>query len=327
MPSIASRISCPTDLPNLHSCRQLPIRGVADMRIHITSTAFILSVTTAACTTTKVMPGAADSHDHAAVATGAAAPQSSALPADASGAPGRLSASPRHGEWAMIHTGTGDSIRAWVVYPERSTRAPVVLVVHEIFGLSSWVRGVADQLAADGFIAIAPDLLTMKNLPDGPDSVLAPLATAAIRTLDPARVQRQLDAVAQYGVSLPAAEKKYGIVGFCWGGGISFAHAVHSPSLGASVVYYGTSPPTADLAAVRAPVLGLYGGSDARVDATIPAADSALHALGRTYEHTIYPGAGHGFLRQQAGMEGANLAAARAAWPATIAWFRKYLGS
>jgi carboxymethylenebutenolidase len=203
----------------------------------------------------------------------------------------------------------------------------VIVVVHEIFGLSSWVRSVADQLAADGFIAIAPDLLTMKSLPDGPDSVLAPLATAAIRTLDAATVQRQLDAVAQYGMSLPAAEKKYGIVGFCWGGGVSFAHAVHSPSLGASVVYYGTSPSTADLASVRAPVLGLYGGSDARVDATIPPADSAMRALGRTYEHVVYPGAGHGFLRQQSGMDGANLAAARAAWPATLAWFRKYLGS
>jgi carboxymethylenebutenolidase len=227
----------------------------------------------------------------------------------------------------MIRTGGGDSLRAWVVYPERSTKAPVVLVVHEIFGLSSWVRSVADQLAADGFIAIAPDLLTMKNLPDGPDSVVAPLARAVIGSLDPAWVQRQLDAVAQYGMSLPAAEKKYGIVGFCWGGGVSFAHAVHAPGLGASVVYYGTSPNTADLGSVRAPVLGLYGGSDARVDATIPPADSALRALGRTYVYNIYPGAGHGFLRQQTGMDGANLAAARAAWPATIAWFKKYLGS
>lgn len=227
----------------------------------------------------------------------------------------------------MIRSGDRDSIRAWVVYPERSGKAPVVLVVHEIFGLSSWVRSVADQLAADGFIAIAPDLLTMKNLPSGPDSVLAPLAQAAIRTLDPAWVQKQLDAIAQYGMSLPSAEKKYGIVGFCWGGGVSFAHAVHAPGLGASVVYYGTSPKSADLASVRAPVLGLYGGNDARVNATIPPVDTALRALGRTYVYTLYPGAGHGFLRQQSGMDGANMAAARAAWPATITWFKKYLGS
>jgi carboxymethylenebutenolidase len=289
-----------------------------------------LSLASLACTTTRMVP-AADSHsDHApppASAIAAAAPQAQGLPPDAAGAPSRLGSSPRHGEWVTIRTGDGDSLRTWVVYPERSTKAPVVIVVHEVYGLSSWVRSVADQLAADGFIAIAPDLLTMKNLPNVPDSVLAPLAVAAIRTLDPVWVQRQLDAVAQYGMSLPAAQKKYGIVGFCWGGGVSFAHAVHSPSLGASVVYYGVSPPTASLDSVRAPVLGLYGGSDARVDATIPPADSALRALGRTYTHTIYPGAGHGFLRQQTGMDGANLAAARAAWPATIGWFRKYLES
>jgi len=291
-----------------------------------------LSLASLACTTTKMVP-AADSHsgaDHAlptTSATVAASTQTQGLPPDAAGALSRLGSSPRHGEWVTIRTGDGDSLRAWVVYPERSTKAPVVLVVHEIFGLSSWVRSVADQLAADGFIAISPDLLTMKNLPDVPDSALAPLAVAAIRTLDPVWVQRQLDAVAQYGMSLPAAQKKYGIVGFCWGGGVSFAHAVHSPSLGASVVYYGVSPPTASLDSVRAPVLGLYGGSDARVDATIPPAESALRALGRTYEHTIFPGAGHGFLRQQTGQDGANLAAARAAWPATITWFRKYLES
>lgn len=296
------------------------------MRNYTRSTVALVLSLAAGCTTNKVVP-AADTHDHAATTLTTAAPQSAALPADAAGAPARLSASPRHGEWAMIRSGTGDSIRAWVVYPERSTKAPVVVVVHEIFGLSSWVRGIADQLAADGFIAIAPDLLTMKNLPQGPDSVVAPLATAAIRTLDANWVQQQLDAVARYGMSLPAAQQKYGIVGFCWGGGVSFAHAVHSPNLGASVVYYGVSPKTSDLASVRAPVLGLYAGNDARVDATIPPADSALKALGRTYVPNTYPGAGHGFLRQQTGMDGANMNATKAAWPATIAWFRKYLES
>jgi carboxymethylenebutenolidase len=290
------------------------------------------SLAALACTANKMAP-TTDSHagaDHASPSTStmiAAASQMQGLPPDAAGALSRLGSSPRHGEWVTIRTGGGDSLRTWVVYPERSTKAPVILVVHEVYGLSSWVRSVADQLAADGFIAIAPDLLTMKNLPDVPDSVLAPLAVAAIRTLDPAWVQRQLDAVAQYGMSLPAAQKKYGIVGFCWGGGVSFAHAVHSPSLGASVVYYGVSPAKADLESVRAPVLGLYGGSDARVDATIPSADSALRALGRTYEHNIYPGAGHGFLRQQSGMDGANMIATRAAWPATVAWFRRFLES
>lgn len=294
--------------------------------------ALTVSFLGAACSSNKMVP-AVDSHpaaDHAppsSSASSVSAPDNRELPADASGALARLNSSPRHGEWVTIHTGNGDSLRTWAVYPERSSKAPVILVVHEIYGLSSWIRSVADQLAADGYIAIAPDLLTMKNLPDAPDSVLAPLAVAAVRTLDPAWVQRQLDAVARYGMSLPAAEKKYGIVGFCWGGGVSFAHAVHSPSLGASVVYYGTSPKTADLESVSAPVLGLYGGNDARVDATIPPADSALRALRRIYVYNIYSGAGHGFLRQQMGMDGANMSATRAAWPATIAWFKKYLGS
>lgn len=282
-----------------------------------------------ACSNNKMAAGA-DTHaaaDHAMpTASGTVAVVNDPrLPPDATIAAARLASSTRHGEWVMIPVAGGDSVRSWVVYPERATKAPVVLVVHDIFGMSSWARSIADQLAADGFIAIAPDLLTSKHLPDLPDSALAPLASAAIRTLDANQIQLQLDAVARYGMSLPAATQKYGIVGFCWGGGISFAHAVHAPNLGASVVYYGTSPKNSDLASVRAPVLGLYGGNDARVDATIPPADSALRSLGRTFEHNIYPGAGHGFLKQQTGMNGANLAATRAAWPATIAWFRKYL--
>ena len=242
------------------------------------------------CTANKMTPSTDGHAEHVAStpSIASAADTSSALPPDAAGAARRLNASPRHGEWVMIHTGDRDSLHTWVVYPERSTKAPVVIVVHEIFGLSLWVRAVADQLAADGFIAIAPDLLTMKNLPSGPDSLVARVATDSIRTLDPVWIQKQLDAVAHYGISLPAAQKKYGIVGFCWGGGVSFEHAVHAPDLGASVVYYGVSPKTSDLPSVRAPVLGLYAGNDARVDATIPAADTALwlHICGHWGELT-----------------------------------------
>lgn len=252
----------------------------------------------------------------------------SGIPASAITVAARLAVSPRHGEYVTIRTGPSDSVRAWVVYPERSTKAPVVVVVHEIFGLSGWVRGVADQLAADGFIAIAPDLLTGKVTPvAGTDTVAAAAATSAIRILQPADVQRQLAAVGQYGTSLPAAEKRYGIIGFCWGGGISFAHAVVSPpGLGAAVVYYGTSPATSSLANVNVPVLGLYGGEDARVGATVPPADSAMRALGKSFEPHTFPGAGHGFLRQQDGQGGANFEASRRAWLLTISFFRTYLG-
>jgi carboxymethylenebutenolidase len=224
----------------------------------------------------------------------------------------------------MISAGS-DSVRAWIVYPERKTKAPVVVVVHEIFGLTPWVRSVADQIAAQGFIAIAPDLLTSKNLPNATDSVPQDLATAAIRTLNPDDVHRQILAAANYAMGLPAAVKRYGIIGFCWGGGVSFEHAVRSSALGASVVYYGTSPKTESLAAVKAPVLGLYAGNDARVGATIPAADSAMRKLGKTYTIHSYDGAGHGFVRQQ-GASAANLSATQQSWPEAMAWFRKYLG-
>ncbi|MEO6527133.1 MAG: dienelactone hydrolase family protein [Gemmatimonadaceae bacterium] len=250
------------------------------------------------------------------------------LPAGAATVADRLAKSPRHGEYAMIKTGPSDSVRAWIVYPERSSKAPVVVVVHEIFGLSAWVRGVADQLAADGFIAIAPDLLTGKVAPvAGTDTVAGGVATAAIRSLVSDDVQRQLAAVGRFGMALPAAEKRYGVVGFCWGGSASFASAVASPAgQGAAVVYYGTAPALPTLAGVKFPVLGLYGGADARVGATVPPTDSAMKALGKRFQHHTFPGAGHGFLRQQDGQGGANLTAARQAWPLTVAFFRTNLG-
>ena len=251
---------------------------------------------------------------------------SAALPPDAASARARINASPRHGEWAMIRTSTGDSVRAWIVYPERSSKAPVVLVVHEIFGLSPWVRGVADQLAADGFIAIAPDLLTGKGVASVADSADSQAATAAIRTLTPDEVQSRLLAVAEYGMTLPSAAKRYGIVGYCWGGGAVYQHASKTPGLGAGVAYYGgVNPATIDLTKTKAAVLGLYGGNDARVNATIPAIDSALKQAGVPWQYAVYEGAGHGFLRQQDGQNGANLTATQQAWPRTVAWFRQHL--
>jgi carboxymethylenebutenolidase len=288
----------------------------------------LASLSLAAGCTTKQANAADDhsAHESAAPATTVAVPADESLPADAAGARARLASSPRHGEWVSYKSGA-DSIRAWLVYPERKDKAPVVVVIHEIYGLTPWVRAVADQLAQAGYIAIAPDLLTMKGLPNATDSVPQDLATAAIRTLVPDDVQRYIDASASYAMALPSAQHKYGIVGFCWGGGISFQHAVHSPSLGASVVYYGVSPATESLASIKSPVLGLYGGSDARVGATVPPADSAMKALHKTFEPHSYEGAAHGFLRQQGGQNGANLTATQQAWPATIAWFRKYLGA
>lgn len=299
--------------------------------IHLAVVASLL-VTAAACT----RPGTDEHSDHAGEAgaagaagatTSSAQPSDTALPAGANDVQARLAASPRHGEWVMIPTGGSDSTRAWVVYPERADRAPVVLVLHEIFGLSPWIRGVADQLAKEGYIAIAPDLLTRYHIPGSPLEPDPDSAVVAIRSLGQDDANRQLDAVARWGMALPAAQERYGVVGFCWGGGMSFAHAVHAPGLAAAVVYYGPSPAPADVGPVRAPVLGLYAGDDARVNSTVPAVDSAMKALGHPFTSHTYEGAGHGFLRQQDGRDGANMAATRGAWPETLAWFREYLGS
>ena len=251
--------------------------------------------------------------------------QAAGIPASAATAPERIAKSPRHAEWVAIKTSATDSVMAWVVYPERKDKAPVVIAIHENTGINTWTRSVADQLAADGFIGIAPDLTTMKRTGDLKADPAADVGRAAIGLITPEMGNVMIDAVAKYGMALPAAQPKYGIVGFCWGGGRSFMHAVHAPGLGASVVYYG-SPPTAEqMAAIKAPVLGLYGGNDARINATIPATDSAMKKLNKPYEYFIFEGAGHGFLRGQ-DQSPVNQKAAAEAWPKTVAFFRAKLG-
>ncbi len=304
-----------------------------------TAARVVLVLATSACTVQRVTPDrigsapAMDEHtDHEMAAprgpfaSEGQAQQQGMIAPGATQAAARLVASTRHTEWVMvpIAAGSKDSIAAVVVYPERRQNAPVVVVVHEIFGLSAWVRAVADQLAADGFIAIAPDLLSIERGGATTDSLASADATRMIRSVTPDKMNAMVAAVARYAMALPSATKKYGVVGYCWGGSASFNHAVYGASgMSASVVYYGSAPEAADIAKIRVPVLGLYGENDQRVNSTIPRADSTMKAIGGTYVSRIYPGAGHGFLRQQD--QPANSEAAKQAWPETIAWFRKYL--
>ncbi|HEY4595445.1 MAG TPA: dienelactone hydrolase family protein [Thermoanaerobaculia bacterium] len=250
------------------------------------------------------------------------------LPPSEAQAKAGLEKSPRHGEYVDVKMPAGGAaIRTWIVYPERKDKAGVVIIVHEIFGLSDWIRGVADQLAREGFIAVAPDLVSGLG-PNGGGSDSAASrddVVKLIRGVTPEMATARLDAVRDWAVHLPAANGKSATLGFCWGGGRSFAYAVSQPALNAAVVYYGTSPEAADLARIKAPVLGLYGGDDARVVATVGPAEAEMKKLGKTYETHVYDGAGHGFLRAQDDRAGANLKATQSAWPRTVAFLREHL--
>lgn len=280
--------------------------------------------------------GAVDPHaghmmeQQAPPATGAGHAQNNPnLPPDADGAPARLKNSPRHQEWVDVQDGD-KKIKSFVVYPERRDKAPVVIVVHEIFGLSDWVRGVADQLARDGYIAIAPDFLSGRA-PNGggTDELGAQASTQAIRNVTVDDTNRIIDAVRAYAKTISSSNGKVATMGFCWGGGTSFSYALYQPALDAAVSFYGPMPTdTARYANAKAPIIGLYGGNDSRVNANIDLAKTELAKRKVDYEPHIFDGAGHGFLRQQSGNEQApgNMKATEQAWPLVLAFLKKHIG-
>jgi len=272
-------------------------------------------------------------HTDRAGHAGAAVYQSSAatapkIPPGEEQAKASLEKSPRHGEYVDLKIeGSDHPLLAWVVYPERKDKAPVVIVIHEIYGLTDWIRAVADQLAAEGFIAVAPDFISGKG-PGGGDTTSVQSrddVVKLIRGLAAEEVNMKLNAVRSYAIKLPPANGKSAVAGFCWGGGKSFSYAAAQPGLNAAVVYYGTSPDVKELGSIKAPVLGLYGGDDARVNATIGPAAEEMKKLGRVYEVEIYEGAGHGFLRQQEGRDGANIKASQQAWQRMLGFLKKHL--
>ncbi|GMW00404.1 MAG: hypothetical protein AMXMBFR84_15410 [Candidatus Hydrogenedentota bacterium] len=229
-----------------------------------------------------------------------------------------LEASTRHGEYLQLDLpGSETKLRTWISFPERPDKAPVIIVIHEIFGLSEWITSVADAFAAEGFIALAPDLISgMEGAEENPRETIGKLSEE--------EAVKRLNVVADYALALPAASGKLGVVGYCWGGKTSFMYAGVQSRLSAAVVYYGTSPEAGKYETITCPVLGLYGEDDARVNATIPTAQEEMKKLNKTYEVEIYEGAGHGFLRQQDAKEGANKAAAEKAWTRTVEFFKKY---
>lgn len=211
----------------------------------------------------------------------------------------RLEQSPRHLEWVEIQHGDR-SLNAFVAYPEVKDKATAVVVIHEIFGLTDWVRGVADQLAEAGFIAIAPDLLSGAAPDGGGTSELGTgdAVRRAISSLPPDQITADLTAVAKYVAGLPACNGRVAVGGFCWGGTQTFRYATNNPDIKAAFVFYGSGPDQpGEIARIACPVYGFYGGNDARVNASVPPSTELMKQAGKRYEPVIYEGAGHGFMR------------------------------
>jgi carboxymethylenebutenolidase len=230
----------------------------------------------------------------------------------------RLNDSPRHQEWAAVKHGDR-VVHSFVVYPQKKEKAPVVVVIHENKGLTDWVRSVADQLAEAGYLAIAPDLLSGMG-PNGGKTSDFPspdAATEGIYKLTPEQVTADLNAVSDYALKLPASNGKLTVGGFCWGGGQTFRFATNRTDLKAAFVFYGAFKYTKeDLAKIKSPVYGFYGGSDERINATIPETTTLMKDLGKTYDPVIYEGADHGFMRkgEEADASPANKKAHDEAW-------------
>jgi carboxymethylenebutenolidase len=218
-----------------------------------------------------------------------------------SGAIDRLQSSPRHQEWVDIDSAKDRKLHTWVVYPQVDHAATVVIVIHENRGLTDWVRGLADQLAEAGYIAIAPDLLSGMAPKGGGTAEFGSQdkATGAIGRLRPEQVNADLDAVFKYAKELKAGNKMVAVGGFCWGGGKTFEYAAHNPKIAAAFVFYGVAlKDEDDYKKIKAPVYGFYGGDDHRISGEVPDVEKSMRAAGKKYEPVIYKGAQHAFMRQ-----------------------------
>ena len=211
----------------------------------------------------------------------------------------RLEKSPRHLEWVKVKNGQRE-VNCFVAYPEVKDKATAVILIHEIFGLTDWVREVADRLAEAGYIAVAPDLLSGTAPGGGGTAELggSDAVRKAISSLPPEQITADLKSVANYVIQLPACNGKLAMAGFCWGGSQTCRFATNDKHLKGAFVFYGTAPETEqDLARIPCPVYGFYAGNDARVSATIPQTVKLMKEAGKTYEPKTYEGAGHGFMR------------------------------
>src|SRR2546428_2744607 len=198
----------------------------------------------------------------------------------------RLEKSPRHLEWVKVKNGKRE-VNCSIAYPEVKDKATAVIVIHEIFGLTDWVRGVTDQLAEAGYIAIAPDLLSGTAPGGGGTAELGggDAVRKAISSLPPDQITADLNAVADYVAKLPACNGKVAAGGFCWGGGQTFRFATNDKGIKGAFSFYGAVPTDpAALERINCPVYGFYAENDARITSSVPDAQEKMKRAGKKYE-------------------------------------------
>jgi len=241
--------------------------------------------------------------------------------------------SPRRREWVTAKHG-GRSVESAIVYPQSRNKAPAMVVIHEIFGMTDWVEEVTDEFAEAGYIAVAPDLLSgmapngggTKDFPAAEGGGFGGPVGQAIGKLPPDQVTADLNAVVDYCKGLPACNGKVCVVGFSWGGSQAFRFATNCKDLSAAFVFYGGGPEAASIAAIQAPVYGFYAGTDTRINGTVPETQEQMKAAGKFYEVVTYDGAAHGFMRsgEQPNATEADKKARDAAWVKLKALAAKY---
>lgn len=219
--------------------------------------------------------------------------------------------------------GQGGTLEGYLVRPaEHSGRLPAVMVIHENRGLNPHIEDVARRVALEGFLTLAPDFLSpLGGTPGDPDA-----AREMIGKLDPAATVANAAGAVAYLANHQAGNGKVGVVGFCWGGALANQTAVHVPTLGAAVAYYGRQPSAEEAAKIKAPIMLHYAGLDERINAGIPDYEAALKEAGVNYTLYMYEGVNHAF-NNDTSAERYDQAAAELAWGRTIEFFKQHLAS
>lgn len=217
--------------------------------------------------------------------------------------------------------GVGARLDGYLARPARSGTFPVVLVCHENRGLTRHIEDVTRRLAKAGYVALAVDLLSREGGTDKHDFDAIP---GILGKAPPARHVQDFRSGLAYARSQAAARgDRAGMVGFCFGGAVTWRVAAAVPELRAAVPFYGVPVPEADVPAIGAAVLAIYAGRDDRINQNIPAIESAMAKNGKTFRKIVYPGVDHAFHNDSGARYNAD--AAKAAWAETLAWFGKYL--